>query len=314
MMIINYMRYKFYEDNFDATKAVVQKNAAEKYGLFKAPAGISGALPVPFDVLADVYRGFSNIVKDIRRMPEKVEEACEALVPYAMWMGNKSKPHPLGYNVIATHMGPFIRVKDFERFYFPTFKKLLHMQAARGQKTYAFCESDWDKLADHLAELPMGTILRFEKGTPQLYKDKMGDRMCLAGFYPIDLIKHGTVEQCVDKAKEIMDVMMPGGNFYFSFDKTALRKEDLNLDNYAAVMDYVLENGHYDNAGQQVTSLKREDTIIDYGPCPEFKSRYFVPFEEWIKDFEIPDESVYDLYKKAYEENSSKTYGLLVWY
>ena len=36
------------------------------------------------------------------------------------------------------------------------------------------------------------------------------------------MLKTGTVEQCVDKAKEILDILAPGGRYFFNFDKAPL--------------------------------------------------------------------------------------------
>ena len=33
-------------------------------------------------------------------------------------------------------------------------------------------------------------------------------------FYPITLLGTGTKEQCIDKAKELLDILAPGGNYF----------------------------------------------------------------------------------------------------
>lgn len=311
LAILNFMRSYLAEQDFNKLIAEAGNYAAEKYGLYKNPAGTVGTLPVPFDVLADTYRGFTNIVKDIKRCPETVLDAVEALVPYSMYVANRSKAHPLGANGIPTHMPPFMRMKEFEKFYWPTFERLIHLQAQRGQATQIFCESNWERFTDYLSELPMGTRMFMEQGNPQVFKDKLGKKMALGGFYPISLLKNGTKEQCVDKIKELMDIMMPGGNYFFRFDKTALNKADINLENYAAVMEYVLEHGKYENAGQQVTSVTRESTIKPFAQPEKLQSKYFVPFEEWAQDYTIPREDVKEELEEAYNKYSAKSYALL---
>ena len=59
----------------------------EKHGFFTPPPGTMGMQLIPFDFLADFCRGFTKVVVDVKRYPEKVAEAIEALVPYAIWLG-----------------------------------------------------------------------------------------------------------------------------------------------------------------------------------------------------------------------------------
>ncbi len=304
---MNFARYMLAVTETKAKMAVASKNINEKYGLYSAPAGTSGRQPVPFDMLTDMNRGFSKITLDIKRYPEKVLEALEALMPYCIYSGNQSKAHPLGQNGIATHMGPYLRNSEFDKFYWPTFFKLVHIQAKRGQQTSLFCESDWMRYLDHLSELPMGTRMYFEYGNPKNIKDKLGKKMVIGGLYPVTLLKTGTKEQCVDKAKELMDVLAPGGNYYFRFDKSALFKDDVNIENYKAVADYVL-GLKYDNAGQTVTDMKKEDTIISYDPneYPEFKSKYIVDFETFTQDYEFVNDEARGWAKAAFDKYNAK--------
>ena len=64
-----------------------------------------------------------------------------------------------------------------------------------------------------------------EYGDPQQFKDRLG-KMVLGGFYP-HTPRYRTKEQCIDKAKELLDIMAPGGNFIFIFDKFALNINDI---------------------------------------------------------------------------------------
>ena len=130
---------------------------------------------------------------------------------------------------------------------------------------------------DHLQDLPQGTRLIFEYGDPKLAKEKLSKKHILSGFYPITLLKTGTKEQCVDKAKELIDILAPGGNYYFNFDKTILTLNSINLENLYAVIDYVHENGKYENAGQRSTVQDKKDTIKPVlKDIPNFKTKYYI--------------------------------------
>ncbi|MDF2876332.1 MAG: Uroporphyrinogen decarboxylase, partial [Sporomusa sp.] len=45
------------------------------------PQPMTGAFVAPFDAIGDVLRGLTGVLRDIRRQPDKVLEACEVLAP-----------------------------------------------------------------------------------------------------------------------------------------------------------------------------------------------------------------------------------------
>ncbi|QSX09011.1 uroporphyrinogen decarboxylase [Alkalibacter rhizosphaerae] len=275
----------------------------ERYGLFRRPFGSVGMQIVPFDFITDMYRGFSKIPMDMRRCPEKLLEALEAIMPYAIWLGKPNVINPLGCNMIMTHMAAFLSTEQFEKFYFPTFNKVCHIAAEQGQPMQIFLEGDWTRFIDHLQELPQGTQLWMEYGDPQKFKDKLGKKMVLGGFYPLTLLGNGTKQQCIDKAKELIDILAPGGNYQFITDKSALALGDVNPENYVAVLEYILENGKYDNAGELVTTEKKEDSIQKYSHLyPKFESKYVESFEELTKDHPPADPRVEPLMRAAHEK------------
>lgn len=98
---------------------------------------------------------------------------------------------------------------------------------------------------DYLAELPAGTVMMFEYGDPNLVKEKLGAKHIISGFYPLSLLKTGTKQQCIDKAKELIDILAPGGGYYFSFDKVIITQDSTNVENTKAVLEYVSSNANY---------------------------------------------------------------------
>lgn len=286
--------------------------AAEKYGYFSPPAGTTGSIGVPFDFLADSLRSFTKINFDLRRCPDKVLAALDAIMPYSIFNSLKTRPDVLGSNAIKTHMPTFLSTKDFEKFYWPTFNEMVHINAEHGIYTDIFCEDRWDRYIDHLQDLPQGTRMYVEYGQPQLYKDALGKKYVLGGFYPLVLLKDGTQQQCVDKAKEIVDILAPGGNFYFKFDKQAYRGTDIKLENYKALMDYLHNNRTYDNPGQLVTDVKREDTIESFEhKYKKFTSKYLMSFDEFKKLYPPADEKAEPYMRKQYEKYTNMAMGFL---
>ena len=280
----------------------------EKYGFTTEPAGSSTNTQPPFDLIADFARGFSQIPMDMRRCPEKLKEALAATMPYILKMGTPSKPDVLGSAKIMTHMPAFLSLKQYEEFYHPTFAEMHHIYAENGWAMQNFLEQDWTRFIDDLEDLPMGTRIYMEKGDMKKFKDVLGKKLVLGGFYPLSMLRTGTKEQCVDLAKEILDVMAPGGNYFFCFDKSALSLGDIIPENYIAVLDYVRDNSKYENAGQPVSDLKKEDTITKGlgEKYPAFRSKYLPTFEEYLSEYPAVDEKAIPYMKAAYDKYMAK--------
>lgn len=254
----------------------IYQKVSEKFGFYSFPAIHNSRSLAPLDFFSDYPRGFTGITKDIKRCPQKVLDATEAVLPMLVKYAKPIQPSYLGSAFMPGHMPTFMRTSEFEKFYYPSFSKLIHATAENGQQFKVFCEDNWTRYVDYLQELPQGTRLMCEYGDPQVFKDKLGKKMVLTGFYPLTLLKTGTKEQCVDKAKELLDILAPGGNYYFGFDKTILTLSSLKLENLYAVLDYVYENGKYDNAGERSTVENKEDTIHHVlKDIPKFKSRLY---------------------------------------
>lgn len=229
--------FKAYQDEgANQLRAII--NLMHKYG-YGGANFFTGMCEAPFDILTDQLRGFKNIVADVRRYPDKVEAAVEALTPLMIRMGTPAFPMELGAVFIPLHMAPYLRDKDFAKFYWPSFKNLVQGLADKGHKSFIFAEQDWSRYVDYLAELPEKTIINFEYGDPKVIKEKLGDKHIITGFYPLSLLKTGTKQQCIDKAKELIDILAPGGNYFFSFDKAVITTDSVDVENFQAVLEYV---------------------------------------------------------------------------
>lgn len=155
--------------------------------------------------------------------------------------------------------------------------------AEHGQTASLFCEHDWMRYLDLLQDLPANTRILFEYGDPKIIKEKLGNKHILSGLYPITYIKTATKQQCIDKAKEMIDIMAPGGRYIFDFDKSAMSLDTINMENYAAVIQYVAENTNYANAGTAVKASTAEYEKPDT-KVPRFESPCFTDWQKIEKN------------------------------
>lgn len=290
---------------------IVRKLVEEKGYYPGPPRGSGGFTAAPYDFLADQLRSFSGISMDIRRDRTKVADACEALYPLMFKMGLPSNPSLFGSVSTPLHMPTYMREKDFVEVWLPTYKRMLEQYAALGVRVSAFCEHDWMRYLDILTELPAGTLLRFEYGDPQKIKDVLGKKFLIGGLYPLNLIKTGTKQQCIDKAKEILDIMMPGGGYQFGFDKGPMTIKDLNMENYNAVAEFVRDYGVYSNAGESFgTPLNSEGFVFDQSAKP-LESKYLFDWEAFRTMYPYTPESAKEKFL-ALDESMFQFYMSLV--
>lgn len=262
-----------------------------------APAGSGGFTAAPLDFIADQLRSFSGMSTDLRRNREKVKEACERLLPFMYKVGMPANPNPEGAVGMPLHMPPFMRTKDAEELWFPTFKYMLEQFAVRGSRASLFVEADWTRFIDCLYDLPASTVLKCENGDPKEFKTRLGDKMILSAMYPLSIVKMGTAQDCIDKAKELLDIMMPGGGYIFNFDKVPLTLGDVNMENYAALSEYLRDNAKFDNPGQPYgKKLNSENFTKDESLDKPIESEYLT---QLMQDVVLPTDN--PLVQKRYD-------------
>lgn len=267
--------YIGYENNFHETGKIIGK-LVEKYGYGPGvPSSANGFTAAPFDFIADQLRGFREISMDVRRIPGKLAEACEALYPILLKKGMPLTPNRYSQVFIPLHMPTYMREKDFAKIWWPSFKRMVEEYASLGIHCRIFCEDDWTRYLDYLYDLPTDTIMMFEYGNTKLIKEKLGKKHIITGLYPMTMLKSCTKEECLYKAQELIDILAPGGKYYFSLDKSALSFSDINLDNFCAVTEFVRDYAVYTHHGDKAgLEFNKDDYKVNPSSCRSLESKY----------------------------------------
>ena len=105
-------------------------------------------------------------------------------------------------------------LEQFERYYWPSLKKLFLALIDEGLTPCPFMEGSWTSRLEHLTELPKGKILAHFDAT-DIFKAKeiIGDRICIQGNVPLSLLQIGTVQEVKDYCKKLIDVVGKNGGF-----------------------------------------------------------------------------------------------------
>ena len=201
------------------------------------------------DVLLDGLRDFKGLSLDIRRCPDKVAEACMAFTEQLSIPSIRygcGEPSDEIYPQLYLHLPPWISPKQFEKVYWPCFKRYTDEFHDRGFKMIIFFEKSYAHLYNYLKDLQKNFIIGcFEDDDPVTVKKELGDVITFCGGMPTQDLMYNTPEGCVEVAKKVVDEMAPGGAFVFAPNKILLARNDAKPENLKAVTSFVKEYAKY---------------------------------------------------------------------
>jgi hypothetical protein len=221
---------------FRAANAKYTALAKEKYGVI----GYNGGKAyVPLDVIMDRIRGISGLMSDLHRRPQKVIDACEAIEPiYLKPLANLNKPVPQGFCTL--HAPMFLNRNQYEKFFWPGLKKIIHTAYEKGSTTWVQMQGDCRHILDYFLEVPRGSVvLNFESEDPVEVKKRIGHNVVIEAGLPLASYIHKSKQECLDEAKRIVEACAPGGGFIYAMGSGALSAGDINPENMNAVFQLV---------------------------------------------------------------------------
>ena len=203
--------------------------------------------PAPFDMISDFLRGMRGSMLDMYRVPDKLLETCDKLCNETVAMIQAS-PAPKDGSVkrvfMALHRGSdgFMSVPQFEKFYWPTLKKVLLALIDAGWTPCPFFEGTWDQRLEYIRELPRGTVLcHFAKTDAAKAKAVLGGHLCFMIDVPGFLLQAGSVSEVEDYCKKLIDACARDGGFIM----TATALDEADPGNVKAMIDVTKSHGRY---------------------------------------------------------------------
>lgn len=221
-----------------ATQVIV-----EKYGIVSDLVNVQDMITVPLDMLFDYFRGFRGTLTDLRRQPENVKAAIEALWNYRV-AGKMAVPFsaPNTLAMQVPHIPAYLSPKQFEELYWPHQKKQIERIAAGGGKAYIVLEGRWEKIWHHFLELPKDScVLTIDDDDFLKAYAELGHHHILCGGLKAADTRLKTFNQIKDDVKRVLDTCAPGGGFLFATDKYWIAPGDVNqtlIDAYNFAHEY----------------------------------------------------------------------------
>ncbi|SJZ70603.1 uroporphyrinogen decarboxylase family protein [Selenihalanaerobacter shriftii] len=212
------------------------------------PGFIGGVTKAPFDVLSDTLRGTQPLMIDMFRRPEKILEAMEQIVPIMVETGVRAATannSPMVFIPLHKGADSFMSREQFQKFYWPTLKKVLLGLIEEGCVPFLFVEGAYNKRLDLIADpdLPEERIYwLFDKTDMVEAKKHLGGKAAIGGNVSASLIKTGTPEDVKDYVKNLIDDVADGGGFILS---TGVVVDDAEPENMQAIIEAGREYGVY---------------------------------------------------------------------
>jgi hypothetical protein len=210
------------------------------------PSYFQGASMPPFDIISHSMRGMTGTIMDMYRRPGEVLQACEKILEMELEQP-LPKPSPLGYiRLFMTNTrgsDDFLSPKQFDTFYWPTFKRLVQGLIDKGAIPCIFFEGNFTSHLEYLLDFPKGKLLA-RLDTTDIFKAKeiLRDHICIEGNVPSTLLQVGTVQDVKDHCKKLIDVVGKGGGFILAPRSST---DEVKPENLKAMIDFTQEYGVY---------------------------------------------------------------------
>jgi len=210
------------------------------------PGIMSGLAKAPFDTIGDTLRGTQGVMMDMFQRPQKLHEAMERIVPIAI-KGAVDAVNASAAPIVMMplHKGAdtFMSIKQYETFYWPTFKKVVMALVNEGIFPILFAEGGYNKRLDIIGDFPKGSVAWFFDQTDIFEaKKKIGNKLCVMGNVPTSLIMTGTPQQVKEHCRKLIEVCGKGGGYVLSGGANV---DEGNPENMHAMMAAAKEYGVY---------------------------------------------------------------------
>jgi len=204
-----------------------------------------GMSQAPYDMVGDFLRGTHGIMMDMFQRPDKLHEAMARLVPVAIneaVTAANASGCPIIFIPLHKGTGGFMSNKQYEEFYWPTFKEVMMGLINEGLVPLPFAEGDYEPRLEIIKDMPRSSVIWFFEKMDMAKAKKILGHTCIAGNVPVTLMVTGQPAEVKEHCRRLIDVCAPGGGYIL----TASAYMDIgNSDNLRAMMEAAKEYGVY---------------------------------------------------------------------
>jgi hypothetical protein len=183
-----------------------------------APVATGGVGGAPFDSLSSFLRGMKGSMVDMYRRPEKLLQACDAILERRKGTSfpadptKRGNPKKIGVPLWRGDKA-FMSDSQFKKFYWPGLKKALQANIDLGYVPVPFFEAEFGDRLECLLELPKGKILAsVEHMDAVRAKQILGGHTCILTRGPLSS-KLWSLREVESYTKDLFDKCGKNGGF-----------------------------------------------------------------------------------------------------
>jgi len=210
------------------------------------PMSMGGVALAPFDMIADHLRGTQGSAIDMYRRPEKLLETTdmilEQMIPRSIASVNAMGVFTVNFPL---HKGDdtFMSNKQFEKFYWPSLRKLIMALIGEGIMVSLFCEGRYNNRLEYIGDFPKGWVTwQFDQTDMAKAKCMIGHNCCIVGNVPASMLAFGAVKDVKQYCRELIEACAPGGGYVLTGGTAVTEAKPENL---RAFMEVAMKYGVY---------------------------------------------------------------------
>lgn len=214
------------------------------------PQALMGMCYNPYDMIADYVRHFDNTITDFHRVPEKIKQAAEAILPHSLKFVEVTTAIPpelkdaydfeSPFVFYPLHLNEFLSPKLYQQYYWPPLKTLIEADIKAGRIPWIFFEGDHTHHLETLLEVPKGKIIaHFERPDWDRVAEIVGGHQCVMGGLQPSLLIGGTPDEVKAHVRKMAALFKDGGLILANAQGSLPR--EVKEENLAAVVEAVKE-------------------------------------------------------------------------
>jgi len=200
----------------------------------------------PFDHFADFLRGTAGIARDMFRIPDKLLEAMERITPLIIESAISMARHSISPLVIMPlHKGDdiFMSKAQFEKFYWPTFKKVMLGLIEEGLVPVPIADGKYNQRLEYLQELPKAsTFWIFEQTDMKAAKNALAKTACIGGNVTASMLCIDDAAGVKEYCRKLIENCGKGGGYILTVGSSM---DKCKTENLQAMVTAVKEYGVY---------------------------------------------------------------------
>jgi hypothetical protein len=211
------------------------------------PPLMGGGAMAPFDNVADMLRGTRGAAMDMYRQPEKLLETLDVIAQRTIdglhgMMERAQSP----FVFIPMHKGDdsFMSIKQFEKFYWPTFRKVLIGIINEGCVPMMVIDGSYNETRlKIISDLPRaGAVWTMEKTDMFKAKEILGNSACIAGNVTAAMLYTKQPGEIKEYCRKLIEVCGKGGGYILSLGSGVDKCDPAKLH---AIIEADHEYGYY---------------------------------------------------------------------